>query len=242
MVLHGDCIELMSTLEDHSIDMIFCDLPYGITGLAWDTCIDMQALWKHYKRIIKKGKPIVLTSCQPFTSKLVMSNPRWFRAEWIWQKPNGTNFLNAKKYPMKVHENILVFAESVPRPYNPQMTQGNPWFKSADKIEMRGFYKDRILKRTRRENTSGLRYPKTIQQFNTQVGLHPTQKPVSLCEYFIKTYSHEGDTILDNCAGSGSTAIACINTKRNYIMMEKDEAYVRIIEERIRSHKDKLQL
>lgn len=234
-VWHGDCLELMKDIPDHSIDMIFCDLPYGVTNCAWDSIIDMQELWKHYKRIIKPGKPIVLTASQPFTSALVMSNPKWFRCEWIWQKPNGTNFLNAKKHPMKVHESVLVFYEKFTI-YNPQMVKGGKTLRIKDGERVVGNMPLGISKRTNYINVTGLRYPQSIQKFNAETGLHATQKPIQLIEYFIRTYSNEDDLILDNCAGSGSTAIACIKTKRNYIMIEKESNYADIINERIKNY------
>ena len=230
-IYNEDCLEGMKKIPDKSVDMILCDLPYGTTACKWDTIIDLDKLWKQYERIIKDNGAIVLTASQPFTSKLVMSNPNLFKYEWIWEKEQGVNFLLAKKQPMKVHENILVFSKKQ-TVYKPIMTAGSPYVSGkGDSGEVTG----KVIK-TQSVNT-GTRYPRSVQKFNRERGLHPTQKPVALFEYLIKTYSNEGDIILDNCMGSGTTAIACLNTNRNYIGFELDEEYYNKSLDRIEEYK-----
>lgn len=234
----GDCLELMNQIDDKSIDMILCDLPYGTTACKWDTIIPFDSLWKHYKRIIKDNGAIVLTASQPFTSALVMSNPEWFKCEWIWEKSLFANFMQLKRYPAKKHENILLFCKSTPF-YYPQMELAKPYENNRKKRNHKeqGTY-GRVSERTAVKNL-GIRYPSTIQKFpnpNNSL-LHPTQKPVDLFEYLIKTYTKEGETILDNCIGSGTTAIACINTNRNFIGMEKDATYFELAKKRINKYK-----
>ena len=234
---HGDCLELMRDINDKSIDMILCDLPYGTTACKWDSVIPFEPLWSHYKRIIKDNGAIVLTASQPFTSALVMSNIKMFKYELIWEKTNSVDFALAKIRPRKRHENIVIFCNGK-HTYNPQMEKGRP-------------YIDRPRKRTNRIHGSdmpnlgisnhGVRYPSSVQKIsngNNNIS-HPTQKPVTLFEYLIKTYTNEGELILDNCAGAGTTAIAAINTNRNYILMEKDEGYFNIAKDRIKSHESK---
>ena len=232
-VIQGDCLEVMKDIPDKSIDMILCDLPYGTTACKWDTVIPFEPLWEQYKRIIKNNGAIVLTASQPFTSALVMSNTKMFKYEWIWEKERASNFFTANKTPMKYHENICVFYKSQPT-YNPQFILGRPNHSAGkdgigkSKSEHYGFnmFKDR-------EN-SQMKYPSSIIKVNKdKPGFHPTQKPVALFEYLIKTYTNEGDLVLDNCAGSGTTGIACINTNRNYILIEKEQEYIDIINKRI---------
>ncbi len=240
-IICGDCIDVMKTIPDHSIDMILCDLPYGVTRCNFDNIIPFQLLWEQYKRIIKKNSAIVLTASQPFTSALVMSNHEMFKYEWIWEKSKASNFLSAKKQPLKAHENILVFADGTPN-YYPIMTTGTPFFgkgRSKKGSEWEGVGK--VDNATFRNDNNGIRYPRTIQYFATaeseKIGaLHPTQKPVKLFEYLIRTYTKENDTVLDNCAGSGTTGIACINSNRKYIMIEKEEKYCEIIAKRLDNH------
>ena len=229
--IHGDCLEEMPKLQDHSIDMILCDLPYGTTACKWDTIIPFEPLWAQYKRIIKDRGAIVLTASQPFTSALVMSNPKMFKYEWIWEKDKGANFASCKKTPMKTHENILVFGGGQ---YFPQMKE-----RPVSNIRKN---KPRINKSSQTgtvwlcEKSKGLlpiKYPETVLKYNAcREYLHPTQKPVALFEYLIRTYTNEGDTVLDNCAGSGTTGIAAFNTKRNAILIEKDEIYFNAAKER----------
>ena len=231
---HGDCLEIMKDIPTGSVDMILCDLPYGTTACSWDTIIPFEPLWEQYERVIKDNGAIVLTASQPFTNVLANSNLRLFKYEWIWEKEQGVNFMMAKKQPMKVHENILIFYKKQPS-YNPQMTEGTPYISGkGDSGEVTG----RVRKTQTKNN--GTRYPRSVQKIKREFGLHPTQKPVALFEYLIKTYTNEGEIILDNCIGSGTTAIASINTNRNYIGIEKEKEYVDIANERINNHKDML--
>ena len=233
----GDCLELMKDIEDKSIDLILCDLPYGTTKCAWDTIIPFEPLWEQYRRIIKDNGAIVLTASQPFTSALVMSNVKMFKYSWVWEKTMASNFALAKKQPFKKHEDICVFYQKQPT-YNPQMEQGKPY---VDKREAgarnASVGTDDTVKRNQITNT-GTRYPSSVQKLSNgnNGNVHPTQKPVALFEYLIKTYTNEGDVVLDNCAGSGTTAIACLNTNRNYILMEKEQKYYDIINDRIKRH------
>jgi len=232
-VLHGDCLELMKDIDDKSIDMILCDLPYGTTACKWDVIIPFDLLWEQYKRIIKDNGAIVLTASQPFTSALVMSNPKMFKYEWIWDKklPSGTQI--AKYRPMQRHENILVFSNGTPKYYPIKTQQKERTGKIYSKSDSSPLaYDDGVLKTYKEKN------PQSIIEFYKRDKLmtHPTQKPVALFEYLIKTYTNEGDLVLDNCAGSGTTAIACINTNRKYILMEQEQKYIDIINERIKNH------
>jgi len=213
-VIQGDCLEVMRDIPDKSIDIPF------------------EPLWEQYKRIIKDTGAIVLTASQPFTSKLVMSNIKMFKYEWVWEKHQGTNPMSAKISPLKSHENILIFGKTKLK-YNPIMDKGKPYsgFNSQTfQSEVYGGGKS-----IHRENKEGSRYPKTILRFTKDKGkrLHPTQKPVALFEYLIKTYTNEGDLVLDNCAGSGTTGVACKNLNRNYILIEKEPEYVEIIKKRL---------
>jgi site-specific DNA-methyltransferase (adenine-specific) len=233
---HGDCIALMKQIPDQSIDLILADLPYATTYAEWDRLIPMEALWGEYLRIAKPDTAIVLTANQPFTSMLVMSQPKLFRCEWVWDKTNASNFANAKKQPLKQHETVLVFSKK-PTRYFPQMVQGKPNHKQGASRSNRS--DTRLISGRSPDDLSGLKYPKTILNFpkhSSQVGLHPTQKPVALFEYLIRTYSAEGDLVLDNCIGSGTTAIAAINTRRRWIGMEQDRAYHEVAERRIAEH------
>ncbi len=226
-IYNEDCLEGMKDIDDKSIDMILCDLPYGTTACKWDTVIPFEPLWGQYERIIKDNGAIVLTASQPFTTVLINSNIKRFRYSWIWEKEQGVNFLMAKKQPLKVHEDICVFSKKQ-TVYNPQMTEGKPYISGkGDSGEVTG----RVKKVQTKNN--GTRYPRSVIQFKRETGLHPTQKPVELCEYLIKTYTNEGETVLDNCMGSGTTAVACINTNRNYIGFELDKQYCDIANERI---------
>lgn len=227
----GDCLEVMKDIPDKSVDMILCDLPYGTTKNKWDTIIDLNELWKGYERIIKDNGAIVLFSQMPFSAELVHSNLKLFRYEWVWKKENGTGFLNAKKMPLKIHENILVFYKKLPI-YNPQMRKGfKPYTcKQGSGSSNWNYNKDFGGYITKND---GERYPIDIIEFKKDTGLHPTQKPVALLEYLIKTYTNEGDVVLDNCMGSGSTGVACLNTNRNFIGIEIDEKYFEIAKNRI---------
>lgn len=237
----GDCLELMSDIPDKSIDMILCDLPYGTTKCKWDVIIPLDELWTHYTRIIKDNGAILLFAQTPFDKVLGSSNLKWLRYEWIWEKTQATGFLNAKRMPLKAHENILVFYKKLPK-YNPQKTTGhkpiNSYTKRPEVQNKTDIYGD--MKAVIKGGGETDRYPRTVQVFSSdkQVNksngfIHPTQKPVKLLEYLIKTYTDEGDLVLDNAAGSSSTAIAAIRTGRDYIMMEKEEKYVTLSKKRI---------
>jgi site-specific DNA-methyltransferase (adenine-specific) len=210
--------------------MILCDLPYGTTRCHWDSVIPFAPLWAEYKRIAKPNAAIVLTGSQPFTSALVMSNVKMFKYDWTWQKPKGTGHLNAKKMPMRDKEDVLVFY-AAQCTYNPQMTAGKPYNAKSGKTSFDGYGAD---KRTGNKS-SGPRYPKQVQAFPVveRDTLHPTQKPVALMEYLIRTYTNEGETVLDNCMGSGTTGVACVTTGRKFIGIEQDAGYFAIAQERI---------
>ena len=231
-IYQGDCLEVMKQIEDKSIDMILADLPYGTTACKWDTIIPFEPLWEQYKRIIKDNGAIVLTASQPFTSALVMSNIKMFKYEWIWEKSLSGSPALCRKTPMKVHENVLVFGG---KNYNPQMTKGTKRKKgiSGSSIEGQKFISSGINNGEINDDY----YPRSVQYFSNadrKNKVHPTQKPVALFEYLIKTYTNEGDLVLDNCAGSGTTGVACINLNRNYILIEKEPKYVDIIRERLK--------
>jgi len=233
-VIQGDCLEVMKDIPDKSIDMILCDLPYGTTACKWDTIIPFEPLWEQYKRIIKDNGAIVLTASQPFTSALVMSNIKMFKYEWIWIKNRGSNFATTKYMPMKEHENILVFGNGVLK-YNPifQERTGGGLKRVAYKINPSTESEVYNGLKTTGGIYGDMRVPSSWQKFNTETGSHPTQKPVALFEYLIKTYTNEGDLVLDNCAGSGTTGVACKNTNRNYILIEKEKEYIEIINKRL---------
>ena len=228
---NGDCLEVMKSIQDNSVDMILTDLPYGTTACKWDTVLDLEKLWGGYNRILKDNGAVVLNAQQPFTTTLASSNIKNFRYEWIWEKPQGTNPLNAKIMPLKSHENVLVFYQKKPT-YNPQMWMSTPYsgFKSNDKKigEVYG-----SLNSEHRDNPTGERYPKSILKFKQEKGLHPTQKPVEMMEYFIKTYTNETEIVLDSTMGSGTTGVACVNTNRNFIGIELDDAYFKTAKNRI---------
>ena len=243
-IICGDCLEIMPNIADKSIDLILCDLPYGTTACSWDTIIPFEPLWEQYKRIIKDNGAIVLTASQPFTSALVMSNIKWFKYEWVWDKHIPRNFINAKIMPMQKHENILVFCEGKTT-YNPQMIKRDKpvKVKNYSKKNKSSSYKLNEDGSDDKEYVYTHRNPDTIiiGCWEANKGkLHPTQKPVALMDYLIKTYTNEGDLVLDNCAGSGTTGVACINTKRRYILIEKEEEYCKIAEDRINKIEESL--
>lgn len=229
-IYHGNCLEVMKAIENKSIDMILCDLPYGTTQCKWDTIIPFDLLWEEYERIIKDNGAILLTAREPFTSALLMSNPKLYKHKWIWNKKQSGSPQNAKYMPLQIEEDILVFSKGRVN-YYPIMRKG--------KMRKRGGYKEgnRIMGKFAEgfENYSDLYHPTNIIEIaNPRTGkLHPTQKPVALFEYLIKTYTNEGETILDNCIGSGTTAIAALNTSRFFIGMEQDETYFNLAKERI---------
>ena len=250
-IINGDCLEVMKNIEDKSVDMILCDLPYGTTGISWDVIIPFDLLWEQYERIIKDNGAIVLTASQPFTTKLIASNYKMFRYEWIWTKNNSTGFANAKKMPMKKHENICVFYKKIPT-YNaqglvelekPKTNKRKPRntssFVTSEYIDFRNKkYKNIEEEFVISENNTSLynktftqthtNYPNSVLNFSqpsNKTRIHPTEKPLDLWEYLIKTYTNEGDLVLDNCSGSGVTAEACINTNRDFICIELDKNY-----------------
>lgn len=234
-LLHGDTLEMMSWIPGNSIDMILCDLPYGTTACKWDAVIPFEPLWAAYKRVCKKNAAIVLTASQPFTSALVMSNAKDFKYDWTWRKPKGTGHLNARKMPMRDKEDILVFGNG-PIPYNPQFTSGTPYKSKAGDPEKATSMTDSYGAYTnKRSENEGTRYPKQVLEFGVveRGTVHPTQKPVALMEYLIRTYTAEGQTVLDNTMGSGTTGVACANTGREFIGIERDDNYFQIAHDRI---------
>jgi site-specific DNA-methyltransferase (adenine-specific) len=243
-VYNEDCLIGMSRIPDKSVDMILCDLPYGTTQNKWDSIIPFGPLWEQYERVIKNNGAIVLTASQPFTSALVMSNCTKFKYSIVWDKVNKfSGHLNAKKQPLRIIEDILVFYSSQPT-YNPQMIKGKPYTATSKgrKSDNYGKQSDQVV-----TINEGWYYPKNLisiegDERGTEGRIHPTQKPVALFEYLIKTYTNEGETVLDNCMGSGTTAIACINTNRTYIGFEKEEKYYNILQERIREHSAQIKL
>jgi len=314
-IIFGDCLKQLKNIQSNSIDLILTDLPYGLTQCSWDSIIPFNLMWDELKRVTKNTASLIFTSSQPFTSALIMSNPKWFSHSWIWEKEQGVNFLLANKQPLKIHEDIIIFQkpgsyniegyselrnifdnilekigknksqmikefgyrfdhcfrtstnqwelptkknyefiinkfnlttfpnydsllnkyhEEFFRIYNPQLSNGSPYISgSGNSGEVTG-----KISKVQTMNT-GTRLPTTILKINSERGQHPTQKPVKLFEYLIKTYTYENNIVLDCCAGSGTTAIACMNTNRNYICIEKDEKYFKIMQDRIVKHCEK---
>lgn len=242
----GDCLELMNKIKNESIDLILCDLPYGISACKWDVVIPFEPLWEQYERIIKIDGAIVLFGSEPFSSICRTSNLKLYKYDWKWEKPSGANFLNFKYQPNKCYEDIMVFGKGavsytkkVNMKYNPQMDSGKPYKgqsgkqKEDNKGNILGASVRSPIKQVITDN-DGTRFPRAIQKFSLDnEKLHPTQKPVALLEYLIKTYTNENDWVLDATMGSGSTGVACVNTNRNFIGIELDENYFKIAEERI---------
>jgi len=232
-VIQGDCLEVMKDIPDKSIDMILADLPYGTTACKWDTIIPFEPLWEQYKRIIKDNGAIVLTASQPFTSALVMSNVKMFKYEWIWDKVKGTGFQIAKFRPMIRTESVLVFGKGKVK-YNPQKIKLDKPKKESLASTKSGSSPIAYLNKGTKLVID--RHPTNIIQIKRDTDrVHPTQKPVALFEYLIKTYTNEGDLVLDNVAGSGTTGVACKNLNRNYILIEKEPEYIDIINKRLNS-------
>lgn len=248
---HGDCLELMKDIDDKSIDMILCDLPYGTTACKWDSIIPFEPLWEQYKRIIKDNGAIVLFGKEPFSSKLRLSNINMYKYDWIWRKDVKSNFPQAGFQPLNNIELISVFSKGYARNfpkgspklknvmlYNSQFSEKESYnipkpTKTTSIFNLN--HKNGVYKHKSRDTSK--RYPYNLLDFKTDKDkLHPTQKPVALFEYLIKTYTNEGDLVLDNCAGSGTTAIACLNTNRKYILIEKEEKYYNISKDRINKH------
>ncbi len=241
-IIHGDCLELMKDLPDGKIDMILCDLPYSITRNIWDIIIPFEPMWKQYWRILKPTGIIALTGSQPFSSALIMSQLNFYKHEWIWIKNRGSNFANTVREPMKEHEQVLIFSKGK-WTYNKQMQERTGSGLNRVKYDFNTVTESenyRKFERTSESKGKKLRVPSTHQKFNTEVGLHPTQKPVDLFRYLIRTYTNEDEIILDNAAGSGTTAIAALMENRKYILMEKEEKYIDVIEDRINKYNDSL--
>ena len=232
----GECLKEMDKIPDGSVDMVLCDLPYGTTSCKWDAVIAFEPLWAQYRRVAKKDAAVVLTACQPFTSALVMSNPKMFRYDLTWEKNKATGHLNAKKAPMRAHESVLVFCRGR-TPYNPQMTDGHKAGNVATRKTPTTVYGK--MTGTNTWGGSTKRYPRSVLNFDVLNNddpdrAHPTQKPVALMEYLIRTYTAHGQTVLDNCMGSGTTGVACANTVRKFIGIEQDEKYFQAASERIK--------
>lgn len=233
----GDCLEVMKNIPDKSVDMILCDLPYGTTACKWDTIIPFDKLWAQYNRIIKDNGAIVLFGSEPFASQLRVSNLKMYKYDWYWVKDKGTNIFMAKKMPMKNIETVSVFYKTLPT-YCPQMRNGEPYIKKQKNSKLGEHLGIGNKHATDKINQTGERYPLQNIYFARDtckgISYHPTQKPVALCEYLIKTYTQENDTVLDNCMGSGTTGVACKHLNRNFIGIELDEKYFRIAENRIK--------
>lgn len=229
-LMQGDCLELMGSIPSGSVDMVLCDLPYGVTQAPWDVPLDLAELWRHYKRICKENAAVVLFSQIPFSVKLAASNLQWLRYEWIWRKTNTAGFLNANKMPLKAHEQILVFYKRLPT-YNPQYEArgGGLRVKNGKQSACYGGYKE-----VTRYYDGQHFYPVDILTFsnsNQRQKVHPTEKPVPLLEYLVRTYTDAGQTVLDNCMGGGSCGVACVNTGRSFIGIEVDKGYFKVAEE-----------
>jgi site-specific DNA-methyltransferase (adenine-specific) len=242
-IYNADCFDILHLIPDKSIDMILCDLPYETTDLGWDCLLDMFELWNEYNRVTKPNAAIVLTASQPFTSKLIISNIENFKYVWIWDKVNRfTGYGNSSFMPLKRHEDICVFVKSGKPTFNKQMEEGKPYIakRSGKKPEV---YGNGGLNPKNGVNT-GTRNPADILSIKAdrkkEMGKHPTQKPIELFEYLIKTYTNEGDTVLDNTMGSGTTGVACVNTGRKFIGIEKEKNYFDIAVKRIKEARHKL--
>lgn len=247
-IYNEDCLVGMSRIPDGSVDLIISDLPYGVTKNKWDSVIPLDELWKHYKRVIKENGAIVLFGQGMFTARIMLSNEKWYRYNLIWEKDRPTGFLNAKKMPLRSHEDIVVFYKKLPT-YNPQFWEGKPLHGMGNKFRNVQSVNNNYGKFDRRKNPSAKRegdtkkYPRSVLSFKKEhPPIHPTQKSVELVEWLVKTYSNKGDTVLDSCMGSGTTAIACLNTDRQFIGFELDEEYHKLSLERIENHKQQLGL
>ena len=248
-LIHGDCLTEMKLIPDASVDMILCDLPYGTTACKWDVIIPFDKLWEQYERIIKDNGAIVLFGAEPFSSLLRTSNLKSYKYDWIWKKPRGTGHLNVKKQPMRDVENISVFYKKQCL-YNPQYEKGEPYSAlkggKSSRVSNAGAttYGKFMNGAEFRNDNDGFRYPKQVLEFGVveRDTVHPTQKPVALLEYLIKTYTNEGETVLDNTMGSGSTGVACIRTKRKFIGIELNDEYFDIAQKRINQEQQQLSL
>jgi site-specific DNA-methyltransferase (adenine-specific) len=231
----GDCLDVLGSLDEGSIDMVLADPPYGTTRCKWDTVLPLPVMWDLLKRVIKPNGAIVMTAAQPFASRLVMSNPGMFRYDWIWEKGNATGHLNAKKMPMRAHEHVLVFYSSTPC-YNPQKTTGHPRKQTFRRKGTDSPCYNASEDPTYYDSTE--RYPRSVQYFSSdkqkERKLHPTQKPIALMEYLIRTYTNTGDSVLDFVMGSGTTGVACRNLGRGFYGIEKDPDMFKTARDRIR--------
>jgi site-specific DNA-methyltransferase (adenine-specific) len=239
-LIHGECLEEMAKLPDGCVDMVMCDPPYGTTACKWDSVIPLEPMWEQLKRLIKPNGAIVMTASQPFASALVMSNPKWFKHEWIWHKSKSGSAFTAKVRPMAKHESVLVFGRGRVT-YNPQMVKGEPYSRTRKPPPINNH---KLGLGSNGESTTvnnGTRYPESVQLFQQkwrrQDQVHPTQKPVALMEYLIKTYTNEGETVLDFTMGSGTTGVACSNLNRSFIGIERDDKYFEIAKNRIENAK-----
>lgn len=236
-LIHGDCLIEMANIPDKSVDMVLCDLPYGTTACKWDVIIPFDKLWEQYRRIVKDNGAIVLFGKQPFTSRLILSNLEMYRYELIWEKSRVGNNMQLGKQPASIHENIVVFYKQYPTFNEIKFQVDEKYIDKRKSIRNSTYSKSEHYQGEMiRKKDDGWRHSQSILPFNSvwQRGMHPTQKPVALLEYLIKTYSNEGDTILDNTMGSGSTMVACVNTKRNGIGIEFDDNYFKIAQERVK--------
>lgn len=243
-LLNGDCLELMRDISDQSINLILCDLPYGATSLDWDKPLPMVDLWSHYKRILKPDGVVVLTAMNPFAANLIASNPNWFRYEWVWEKTSAKGHMSAALRPLRAHELILIFAPKQPT-YNPQKWKIEEARRTKRKtLTMTGSVGAYGVERKQRKLDDGSRFPRSVIKFGNAPSkvaarnFHPTQKPLALMEYFVRTYSNPGDTVLDNCMGSGTTGVACLNLGRRFIGIEKNREYFDVAQQRILSATD----
>ena len=234
----GDCLKIMPSLPDKSIDMVLCDLPYGTSACHWDTVIPFPPLWEQYKRLIKDNGAIVLFGKNPFTAKLILSNENLYRYELIWEKTRAGNNMQVCKQPRAIHENILVFYKNQPTYNELKFKVDEKYIDKRESINNSFYNTEHYQGVMKRKADDGLRHPQSILPFNSvwQKGMHPTQKPVDLFRYLIKTYTNEGETVLDNCMGSGTTLIACAIEKRNCIGIEKEEKYYKIAVDRYKNH------
>jgi len=229
----GDCLQLMFEIPDNSVDMVFCDMPYGTTACKWDSVLDLDLLWVQYKRLIKADGVIALTAAQPFTTNLICSNKEWFKYCWYWHKNQGTNFFHAKRMPIRKIEEVLVFSTSN-KAYKPQITSGHIPTQSAKGTSTGNIYHGNNIRNEQGGKTT--RYPDNVLQFkcvSNYKRMHPSEKPIELIEYLIKTYTNAGDVVLDNCMGSGTTGVACKKLNRKFIGIELDDTYFETAKKRI---------
>jgi len=230
----GDCLEVMGGIESGSIDMVLCDLPYGTTQNKWDSLIDLDKLWSIYWQILVPNGVILLTAQQPFTTSLIVSQRTYFRYDLVWDKVRISGFLNAKRQPLRSHESVLVFYRSLGT-YNPQFSAGEPTHKRGALIDTKSSTNYGVYQHVPTADNGTKKYPKSVMSYiKPHPAIHPTQKPVPLFEYLIRTYSNEGDLILDNCIGSGTTGVAAIRAKRHFIGIDNSEDYCTIARERVK--------